>query len=308
MSRATLLRKPKLTTDLPRRIAVRRLSDQEQVEVLTILRSPQFVDRSPGQIVAVFLDEGRYTCSESTMYRLLRKHGEVHERRRQAKHPEYHKPELMATGPGQCWSWDITKLRGPNRGEWFALLVMLDIFSRFVVGWMLVRRANAEIAEHFIEQTIAEHQIVPGTLTIHADRGSEMTAQSVSELLERLAVTRSHSRPHVSDDNPYSESQYKTMKYAADFPGRFGSFEHARQHTGLFMTYYNTEHRHSGIAMLTPADVHAGNAEEKLARRHAIMLAAYIEHPERFVNGEPKRAVLPKEVWINKPSDNVEAA
>jgi putative transposase len=242
------------------------------------------------------------------MYRLLRKHGEVHERRRQAKHPEYHKPELMATGPGQCWSWDITKLRGPNRGEWFALLVMLDIFSRFVVGWMLVRRANAEIAEHFIEQTIAEHQIVPGTLTIHADRGSEMTAQSVSELLERLAVTRSHSRPHVSDDNPYSESQYKTMKYAADFPGRFGSFEHARQHTGLFMTYYNTEHRHSGIAMLTPADVHAGNAEEKLARRHAIMLAAYIEHPERFVNGEPKRAVLPKEVWINKPSDNVEAA
>jgi putative transposase len=308
VSRATLLRKPTLTTDLPRRIAVRRLSDEERVEVLTILRSPRFVDRSPGQVVAVLLDEGRYACSESTMYRLLREHSEVHERRRQAKHPEYYKPELLATGPGQCWSWDITKLRGPNRGEWFALLVMLDIFSRFVVGWMLVRRANAETAEHFIEQAIAEHHIVPGTLTIHADRGSEMTAQSVSDLLERLAVTRSHSRPHVSDDNPYSESQYKTMKYAPDFPDRFGSFEHARDHTRLFMTYYNTEHRHSGIAMLTPADVHAGIAAEKLAQRHAIMRAAYVEYPERFVNGEPKLAVLPKEVWINQPSDNVEAA
>jgi putative transposase len=254
------------------------------------------------------LDEGRYVCSESTMYRLLRERNEVHERRRQSKHPEYHKPELLATGPSQCWSWDITKLRGPNRGEWFALLVMLDIFSRYVVGWMLVRRSNADIAERFIEDTIAEHNIVPGTLTIHADRGSEMTAQSVSDLLERLAVTRSHSRPHVSDDNPYSESQYKTMKYAPDFPDRFGSFEHARDHTRLFMTHYNTEHRHSGIAMLTPADVHAGIGAEKLAQRHAIMRAAYAECPERFVNGEPKIAVLPTDVWINRPSDDIEAA
>jgi putative transposase len=311
VSRATLLRRPKVVPDgdaPARRIAVRRLSESERKEVLVLLHSPRFVDRSPGQVVAVLLDEGRYICSESTMYRLLREHNEVRERRRQARHPEYHKPELLARGPNQCWSWDITKLRGPNRGEWYALLVMLDIFSRMVVGWTLVRRANATIAERFIEQTISEHQIVPGTLTIHADRGSEMTAQPVCELLERLAVTRSHSRPHVSDDNPYSESQYKTMKYAADFPDRFGSFEHAQGHTRSFMTHYNTEHRHSGIAMLTPADVHAGLGAAKLAQRHAVMRDAFQQFPNRFVHGEPRLAVLPEAVWINPPAEYVQAA
>lgn len=291
-----------------RRIATRRLSDDERREVLVLLHSPRFVDRSPAQIVAVLLDEGRYLCSESTMYRLLREYGEVRERRRQARHPEYHKPELLATGPNQCWSWDITKLRGPHRGEWYALLVMLDIFSRMVVGWTLVRRSNAAVAKQFIEQTIKEHQIAPGTLTIHADRGTEMTAQPVCQLLERLAVTQSHSRPHVSDDNPYSESHYKTMKYAADFPDRFGSFEHANSHTRAFMTHYNTEHRHSGIAMLTPADVHSGTGPAKLALRHAVKLAAFQKFPDRFVQGAPKPDVLPEAVWINRPTESAEAA
>jgi len=311
VSRATLLRRPTVIAEsfvAVQRVAVRRVSEDDRSEALVVLHSPRFVDRSPAQIVAILLDEGRYICSESTMYRLLRELGEVRERRRQAQHPEYHKPELLATAPNQCWSWDITKLRGPNRGEWFALLVMLDIFSRMVVGWMLVRRANATIAEGFIERTIAAHEIVPGTLTIHADRGTEMTAQPVCELLERLAVTRSHSRPHVSDDNPYSESQYKTMKYAHDFPDRFGSFEHAHSHTRSFMTYYNTEHRHSGIAMLTPAIVHAGLGTATLAQRHAVMRDAYLRSPERFVHGEPKLVALPEAVWINQPTEIDQAA
>jgi len=312
VSRATLLRRrPRAVADaeVPApRVAVRRLTEDERAETLALLHSDRFADRSPGQVVAVLLDEGRYICSESTMYRLLREHGEIRERRRQRRHPKYRKPELLATEANQCWSWDITKLRGPNRGEWYALLVMLDIFSRMVVGWMLVRRANASIAEAFIEQTIADHEIKPGSLTIHADRGVEMTAHPVCELLERLAVTRSHSRPHVSDDNPYSESQYKTMKYAADFPERFGSFEHARSHTRSFMTHYNTKHRHSGIAMLTPADVHAGLGPAKLADRHAVMRAAFEKSPNRFVHGEPKLASLPEAVWINKPIENDQAA
>ncbi|MHB8461015.1 MAG: IS3 family transposase [Vulcanimicrobiaceae bacterium] len=311
VSRATLLRRPQAVDAkfLPvHRVAVRRLSEFECAQALALLHGDRFVDRSPAQVVAVLLDEGRYLCSESTLYRLLREHGEVRERRHQTQHPQYRKPELLATGPNQCWSWDITKLRGPYRGQWYALLVMLDIFSRMVVGWTLVRRANAAIAERFIEQTIQDHHIIPGTLTIHADRGSEMTAQPVCDLLERLAVTRSHSRPQVSDDNPYSESQFKSMKYAGDFPDRFGSFEHARDHTHSFMTHYNTEHRHSGIAMLTPADVHAGRGPEKLARRHAVMSAAFQQNPERFVHGEPKLATLPEAVWINAPMENVQAA
>ena len=230
------------------------------------------------------------------------------ERRRQRRHPEYQRPELMATGPNRCWSWDITKLRGPSRGEWYALLVMLDIYSRMVVGWMLVRRANAAIAKAFIEQTNADLHIAPGTLTIHADRGVEMTADSVCELLERLAVKRSHSRPHVSDDNPYSESQYRTMKYASNFPDRFESFEDARSHTSTCMTYYNTEHRHSGIAMLTPADVHTGVGLTKLASRHAVMRAAFQQRPERFVHGEPTLSTIPAHVSINRPIENDQAA
>lgn len=203
----------------------------------------------------------------------------------------------MATGPRQVLSWDITKLRGPHKGEWFALLVMLDIFSRFIVGWMLVRRANAEIAQHFISETIEREGIEPGQATLHADRGSEMTAQPVCVLLDTLGVTRSHSRPHVSDDNPYSEAQFKTLKYHHDFPDRFNSFEHAHEFMGRFVNWYNVEHRHSGIAMLTPAMVHHGQGDDILAVRHAVLKTAYKANPNRFVRGEPRRMTLPSAVW-----------
>jgi putative transposase len=258
------------------------------------------------QVHAQLLDIGRYLCSVSTMYRLLQAQGEVRERRSIARHPEYQKPELLATGPRQVFSWDITKIRGPYKGIWFSLLVMIDIFSRFVVGWQLVRRSNAAVAEHFIRQTLQAEGIEPGQLTVHNDRGPEMIAQAVCDLLDALSVARSLSRPHVSDDNPYSEAHFKTLKYHRDFPERFGSLQDGRAFFGEFFPWYNGEHRHSGIAMLTPAIVHAGRADAVLEARHRIMLAAYAAKPERFVKGEPKRDALPAEVWINRP--NLETA
>jgi putative transposase len=269
--------------------------------VLEVMHSERFADRAPATIHATLLDEGTYLCSVSTMYRVLRANDEVRERRRVARHPEYQKPELLATGPRQVFTWDITKLRGPHRGEWFALLVMLDIFSRFVVGWMLVRRANADLAKHFIAQTLQREGIEPGQAIVHADRGTEMTAQPVCVLLDRLGVVRSHSRPHVSDDNPFSEAQFRTLKYHHEFPDRFGSYQHAHGFVDEFMTWYNHEHRHSGIAMLTPAMVHHGQADRVLAARHEIMQAAYHAKPERFIRGLPKRPALPSAVWINPP-------
>jgi putative transposase len=280
----------------------RALSEPEQAEVLAVLHSKRFVDRAPATIHATLLDEGIYLCSVSTMYRLLRVNAEVRERRRIARHPEYHKPELMATGPREIFSWDITKLRGPHPGEWFSLLVMLDIFSRFVVGWMLVRRANAQLAREFIAQTLEREGIEPGQAVVHADRGAEMTAQPVCALMDRLGVVRSHSRPHVSDDNPFSESQFHTLKYHSEFPDRFGSLQHASDFVDQFMKWYNGEHRHSGIAMLTPAMVHHGQAGSVLAARHEVMLAAYRSTPERFISGSPKRIALPSAVWINPPA------
>ncbi len=274
----------------------RALSEQERAQVLALLHSERFTDVAPASVYATLLDENLYVCSVSTMYRLLRTNDEVRERRRIARHPEYEKPELMATAPRQVFSWDITKLRGPHKGEWLALLVMLDIFSRFIVGWMLVRRANAELASHSIAQTLEREGIKPGQAVVHADRGAEMTAQPVCFLLDTLGVTRSHSRPHVSDDNPYSESQFKTLKYRRDFPDRFASYEHAQAFMAEFVPWYNEQHRHSGIAMLTPASVHHGHADRVLATRHHVLKTAYENHPERFVRGEPKRAVLPSTV------------
>jgi len=307
ISRSTLrrrlygaLERPPAAT--PRRRSRRALSDQERAEVLALMHSERFADRAPATIHATLLDEGVYLCSVSTMYRFLRSNEEVRERRRIARHPEYRKPELVATGVRQVLSWDITKIRGPHPGEWFSLLVMLDIFSRFVVGWMLVRRANAELAKHFIAQTLQREGIEPGQAIVHADRGTEMTAQPVVALLDKLCVGRSHSRPHVSDDNPYSESQFRTLKYHPEFPDRFGSFEHAHDFVGEFMPWYNNVHRHSGIAMLTPAMVHHGQANDVLAARHEVMLAAYRAKPERFIGGSPKRAILPSAVWINPPA------
>jgi putative transposase len=306
VSRSTLRRRLHGVVELQapaiRPTSRRALSEQERAEVLAVMHNERFADRAPATIHATLLDEGIYLCSVSTLYRLLRANAEVRERRRIARHPEYRKPELVATAPRQVLSWDITKLRGPHKGEWFSLLVMLDIFSRFVVGWMLVRRANAELAKHFIAQTLEREGIEPGQAIVHADRGAEMTAQPVCIMLDRLGVARSHSRPHVSDDNPFSEAQFRTLKYHHEFPDRFGSFEHAHQFLDRFFGWYNDEHRHSGIAMLTPAVVHRGEAEEVLAARHEVMQAAYRAKPERFIGGLPKRIALPSAVWINPPT------
>src|SRR5580658_57848 len=282
----------------------RRIPDAERQVILDVLHSDRFADLAIPQIHAQLLDEGRYLCSISTMYRLLRANAEVKERRLLARHPVYAKPELLATGPRQVFSWDITKIRGPHAGVWFSLLVMLDIFSRLVVGWQVVRRSNAAIAENFIRGALRSEHIEPGEAALHSDRGTEMTAQLVCDLLDSLGVVRSLSRPRVSDDNPYSESQFKTLKYHRDFPDRFGSLGDARTFFRGFFAWYNHEHRHSGIAMLTPAIVHAGEAASVLRARYSVMLSAYAATPERFINGEPRCAELPQDVWINRPDDN----
>lgn len=285
----------------------RRIPDAERQMILDLLHAEPFVDLAVPQVHAQWLDDGVYLCSVSTMYRILRANAEVKERRAQARHPVYAKPELLATGPRQVFSWDITKIRGPYAGVWFSLLVMIDIFSRSVVGWQVVRRSNAAVAETFIRAALRSEGIEPGQAALHSDRGTEMTAQVVSDLLDALGVFRSLSRPRVSDDNPYSEAQFKTLKYHRDFPERFGSLEDARTFFRAFFAWYNNEHRHSGIAMLTPAVVHAGKARPVLAARHRVMLDAYAARPERFINGAPKCAELPKDVWINRPATETAA-
>lgn len=307
VSRSSLLRllagpTQETTPQTVSRISPRRIPDEQRDTILNVLHSERFADLAIPQIHAQLLDEGVYLCSVSTMYRLLRATAGVRERRPIAIHPEYAKPELLATGPRQVLSWDITKVRGPHKGVWFSLLVMIDIFSRLCVGWQVVRRSDALIAENFIRVTLLSEGIEPGTAAVHSDRGSEMTAQVVCELLDALGVTRSLSRPHVSDDNPYSEAQFKTLKYHMNFPERFGSLEDARAFFRAFFAWYNNEHRHSGIAMLTPATVHAGEADAALDARHGVMLAAFAATPERFINGEPKRIDLPTAVWINQPN------
>ena len=304
MSRSTLARRQRgVLAPNPRQAlhVPRQLSQAERDTVLALLHSDRFADLAVPQVFAQLLDEGRYLCSESTMYRLLRANAEVKERRRLAQHPEYRKPELVATGPRQVLSWDVTKIRGPQKGVWFSLLVMIDIFSRFVVGWSFVRRSNAKVAEHFVSEIVEREGIEPGQVTIHNDRGTEMTAETFCSHLDSLGVTRSLSRPQVSDDNPFSEAAFKTLKYHRDFPDRFGSFEDAKLYFRGFFPWYNNEHRHSGIAMLTPATVHAGNAKTVLAARHDSMLVAHTLKPERFINGQPTLKTLPAEVWINRP-------
>ncbi len=232
---------------------------------------------------------------------------ETRERRDQRIHPVYQKPELLATAPNQLWSWDITKLMGPAKWTYFYLYVILDVFSRYVVGWMVAPRESAELARKLIEDTCRKQQIQPGQLTIHADRGSSMTSKPVAFLLADLGVTKTHSRPYVSDDNPFSESQFRTFKYRPDFPDRFGSIQHSRGHSQIFFPWYNDEHRHSGIGMLTPAMVHYGQAAQVLQNRQLVLEAAYQAHPERFVRSSPKPFSLPKEVWINKPIESHES-
>jgi len=291
----------KLASSYPRS-SPRALSAEERQEVLDELHCPRFVDQAPRQIYAMLLDDEIYRCSVRTMYRILEQENELRERRNQLRHPEYKKPELLATRPNQVWSWDITKLLGPVKWTYFYLYVILDIFSRYVVGWMVAERENASLAERLIEETLNKQGIAPGQLTLHSDRGSPMKAKPLALFLADLGVTKTHSRPHVSDDNPFSESQFKTLKYRPDFPSRFGSSQDARQFGRRFFEWYNCEHHHSALALLTPEDVHYGRAEKIITDRQRVLSSFYEAHPERFVNGPPQHPALASEVWINPPA------
>lgn len=285
----------------PRPAPPNKLTPAEVATILDALRSPRFVDCAPAQVLYTLLDEGVYLASESTYYRLLRAHGEVRERRRQATHPAKVKPELVATAPNIVWSWDITKLKGPRRGEYYDLYLVLDIFSRYVVAWCVAPAESGELAKELIANAVARHQVPPGQLTVHADRGSSMTSNPVVELLAFLGIGRSHSRPHVSNDNPYSESQFKTLKYSPAFPDRFGSIHDARAFCERFLRRYNDDHRHSGIAYHTPASVHFGTAAAVRARRREILDTAYAANPARFRHRRPEPPQLPAVAWINEP-------
>jgi len=277
------------------------LSNEQRQEVLDVLHEDRFIDRSPWAIYAALLDEGTYLCSVRTMYRILKEQGEVRERRNQLSHPVYSKPELLATGPNQVWSWDITKLKGPVKWTHYYLYVMLDIFSRYVVGWMLASRECNSLAQKLIEQSCQNQSIGPSQLIIHSDRGPSMSSKPVALLLADLGITKSHSRPHVSNDNPYSEAQFKTLKYRPEFPERFGSLEDGRSFCQRFFPWYNTEHYHSGIGYLTPEQVQFGLSQQIVKEREAVLRKAYQTYPDRFKQGMPKPLPLPEAAWINKP-------
>ena len=266
------------------------------------LNSERFVDQAPTEVYATLLDAGKYLCSVRTMYRILEEHAELRERRDQLRHPNYEKPVLLATGPNQVWSWDITKLLGPMKWVYFHLYVILDIFSRYVVGWMLAERESAELAKRLIKETCSKQGIVAEQLTLHADRGTSMKSKPLAMLLSDLGVTKTHSRPQVSNDNPYSESQFKTLKYRPEFPKRFGSIQHARDVCRDLFGWYNTEHYHSGIGLLTPESVHYGRAAMIVEGRRQVLLDFFGAHPERFVNGAPKPPEIPSAAWINPPT------
>jgi putative transposase len=286
---------------VPRPTPPRALAPIERQTVLETLHSERFLDAAPAQVHATLLDEGTYLCSPRTMYRLLDTAGEIKERRDQVRRPHYAAPELLATRPNEVWSWDITKLLGPAKWTYFYLYVILDIFSRYVVGWMLAPRETAALAERLIAETCAKHAIQPGQLTIHADRGGAMRSKPVALLLADLGVTKTHSRPQVSNDNPFSEAQFRTLKYCPQFPERFGSLEDGRAFGQVFFRWYNHDHRHSGLGFLTPAVVHFGHATTVRAHRQQVLATAYAAHPERFVKGRPQPADLPTAVWINPP-------
>jgi putative transposase len=283
----------------PRPAPANALSLPERDRVLELLRDPSFVDKSPAQVWARLLDDGIYLCSQSTMYRILRAAGESRERRRQATHPAKVKPELVAHAPGEVYSWDITKLRGPLRGVWYDLYVMLDIFSRYVVGWRVEQTETAELATEFIDDVIRTHG---KPKAVHADRGTSMTSKSVAQLLLDLDVARSHSRPHVSNDNPFSEAAFKTLKYCPAFPDHFDDIDHARAFCKEFFDYYCHEHYHSGLGLHTPASVHFGTAQTIQADRAKVLAAAYTRNPERF-SRHPQPPNLPTVAWINPPTD-----
>lgn len=303
-SRATHYRRQRpgrVTPRKPRPAPPNKLSDEEVRAVLDLLRSERFWDASPAQVYFTLLDEGIYLASESTFYRVLRREGEVHERRRQATHPPRVRPELVADRPLVVWSWDITKLKGPRRGEYYDCYVVIDIFSRYVVAWCVAPTECGELAKELIADAVARHNVPPGQLTVHADRGSSMTSNPVVELYSFLGIGRSHSRPHTSNDNPYIESNFKTMKYCPTFPERFGSIHDARAFCQRFFDAYNHEHRHSGIGYHTPASVHYGTATEVRAQRAETLDAAYASNPARFRHRRPEPPKLPTVAWINEP-------
>ena len=307
VARATFYRRRRPSTghQQPRPTPARALSEKERDKVFNTLCSERFVDRSPAEVVATLLDEDVYLCSERTMYRVLASQVPVRERRAQRSHPEYQKPELMATGPGQVWSWDVTRLLGPRKWSYFYLCVIMDIFSRYIVGWMVADRESSALAGRLIQQSCLKHGVQPRVLTLHSDRGAPMTSQCTAQLLADLGVTRSLSRPQVSDDNPFSEAQFKTLKYHPSFPGRFEDQGQAKTFCRSFFRWYNAEHRHGGISMLTPEQVHFGNADQVIAGREAVLREAWAAHPDRFVSGEPKPKPLPEAVWINPPTPSL---
>lgn len=286
----------------PRPLSARALTVAEQATVRDTLNSERFADKSPYQIYATLLDDDQdYLCSISTMYRVLRQHDEVRERRNQLQHPSYSKPELLATGPNQLWSWDITKLRGAVTWRYYQLYVILDVFSRYVVGWRIATRESDQLAEELIAESCFKQNIEPDQLTLHADRGPSMRSKTVAQLLLDLGVTKSHSRPHTANDNPYSEAHFKTAKYRPDYPDRFEDIDHAHGWSQAFFKWYNTDHRHTALGLLTPAAVHFGQTEKLIQHRHLTLQRAYQDHPERFVKGVPQPLEPPAAVWINKP-------
>ena len=309
VARASFYRQPVFGPALPlppRPTPARALNTEERETVRATLNSTRFQDCAPAAIQATLLDEGQYLCSTRTMYRVLNEDGQSRERRDQLTHPAYQKAELLATAPNQLWSWDITKLRGPAKWTYYYLYVILDVFSRYVVGWMIAPREAAALATKLIEETCEKHLILPDQLTIHADRGSSMRSKPVAFLLADLSITKTHSRPYTSNDNPYSESQFRTMKYRPEFPDRFGCLQDSHAFCQRFFPWYNDHHRHSGIGMLTPATVHFGQAPAIREKRQTVLDAAYLAHPDRFVRRPPMPLPLPKEVWINKPHSSPE--
>lgn len=308
IARASYYRKraPKFGPRRRRPSPPRRLPDLERQLVISTLNEPRFADLAPVEVYVTLLEEGRYLCSVRSMHRILGENTLVRERRNQLRNPVYTKPELLCTAPNQLWSWDITKLRGPAKWTYYHLYVILDVFSRYVVGWMLAHREQTALAKRLIAESCERQKIERNELTLHADRGTSMKSKGVAFLLADLGVTKTHSRPHVSDDNPYSESNFKTLKYRPDFPDRFGCIEDARAFCCDFFSWYNEEHHHSGIALLTPADVHYGLVEQRIAERQLVLDAAFSDHPERFVGGQPVVKRPPAEAWINKPMARLE--
>lgn len=284
-----------------RRTPPRKLTGAEHSTILSILNGERFQDEAVPSIYAKLLDEGEYLCSQSTMYRILKAQKQVRQRRHDRKHPVYTKPELLATGPNQVWSWDITKIKGPKSWIFYDLYVVIDIFSRSIVAWCITEYESGEQARALIGTACAREGIERNQLTVHSDRGRAMTSKCLANLYGELGVGSSFNRPHVSNDNPYSESHFKTLKYRPGYPVRFGSIEDAQAHMQTFFDWYNYEHRHSGIAMMTPAEVHTGKADEVRRKRQAVLDIAHKAHPERFVKGAPKARGVPEEVWINKP-------